>query len=56
MKLAYCVHLVVQVQKRFHSVDKFGRLFPGSDLVKFPVDRLVVGFVLDLDQNVPLSF
>ena len=28
--------LVVQVQKKIRSVDKFGLLVPGSDLVKFP--------------------
>ena len=33
---------VVQVQKKFRSVDKFGCLVPGSDLVKFPIDRLVI--------------
>ena len=34
--------LVVQVQKKFRSVDKFGRLVPGLDLVKFPNDSLVI--------------
>ena len=29
-------------RKKFRSVDKFGRLVPGSDLVKFPIDRLVI--------------
>ena len=55
--------LVVQVQKKIRSVDKFGRLVPGSNLVKLPIDSLViaspprplVGFFLDLGQNVPLN-
>ena len=35
--------LVVQVQKKkIRSVDKFGFLIPGSDLMKFRIDRLVV--------------
>ena len=35
--------LNVQVQKKkFRSVNKFGRLVPGSDLVKFPIDKLVI--------------
>ena len=34
--------LVVQIQKKIRSVDKFGRLVPGSNLVKFPIDILVI--------------
>ena len=55
-------YLLVQVQKKFRSVDKFGRLVRGSDLVKFPIDRLVIAspptsgrIFLALGQNVPLS-
>ena len=66
MKHAYCVHLSAQLCKyrqKFRSFDRFGRLAPGSDLVKFPIDSLViayppkqlVGFFLDLGQNVPLN-
>ena len=52
---------MVLYRKKFWSVDKFGRLVPGSDLVKFPIDRLVIaspprGWIfLDLGQNIPLS-
>ena len=55
--------LVVQVQKKIRSVDKFDRLVPGSDLMKNPIDRLVIAspprplvrFLLDLGQSVPLN-
>ena len=45
MKLVYCVRLsayLCKYRKKCRSVDKFGRLVPGSDLVKFPIDRLVI--------------
>ena len=45
MKLACCVCVnayMYKNRKKFRSVDKFGRLVPGSDLVKFPIDRLVI--------------
>ena len=34
--------LMYKNKKQFRSVDKFGRLVPGSDLVKFPIDMLVI--------------
>ena len=50
-------------EKKIRSVDKFDRLVPGSDLVKNPIDRLVIAspprplvqFLLDLGQSVPLN-
>ena len=34
--------LAVQLLEKIRSVDKFGRLVPGSDLVKFPINRHVI--------------
>ena len=45
MKLGYCVRLnayLCKYRKQFRSFDKFDRLVPGSDFVKFPVDMLVI--------------
>ena len=39
--------LVVQVQKKLRSVDKLGRLIPGSDLVKCPIDSLLSHLLQD---------
>ena len=50
--------LVVQAPKRIRSVDKFVRLVPGSDLVKFPfvtLPKTTKRIVLKLGQKVPLN-